>query len=99
MGESSIDVLLINAVLPFIFFYAKSNGLDKIKDIVLTLYTQLKSEQNRYVKFWSNNNILSKSAYDSQSLLELSTELCLNKKCLECEIGLRVLRGGHENKK
>lgn len=92
LGKSTIDIIIINAILPLIFAYGKSKSDDELCQKSLDFYKEIKAEQNKKIKTWKELNILSKSAYDSQALLELINEYCSRKKCLQCEIGLNILK-------
>src|SRR5690606_27745776 len=46
LGDSSIDVLLINAIVPILFFYGKLLGIAHFQDKALNLLQSLKPEHN-----------------------------------------------------
>jgi len=41
---------------------------------------------------FSGFGVHAENAYDSQALLQLKNEYCNNKKCLQCEIGIELLK-------
>jgi len=91
LGTQSINVLLINTVVPFLFCYAQQKNNQTLKDKALQLLEQLPSERNAIITTWQKLGINSASAYDSQALLQLKKQYCDDKKCLRCRIGHKVL--------
>jgi hypothetical protein len=91
LGAQSINVLLINTVVPFLFCYAQQKNNQTLKDKALQLLEQLPSERNAIITAWQKLGINSASAYDSQALLQLKKQYCDDKKCLRCRIGHKVL--------
>lgn len=92
IGMSMIDVLLINAIIPLLFFYGKVRNKSNQKDKAIYWQEQIKSEQNKIIKGFSALNFESKSAFQSQGLLQLKSQYCVQKRCLECAIGNAVLK-------
>ncbi len=91
LGKQSINVILINTVIPFLFCYAHLKNNQDLKDKALQMLEQIPSERNAIISGWQNLNIKSESAYDSQALLQLKKKYCDDKKCLRCRIGHKVL--------
>lgn len=90
LSNAFIDVLIINAIIPLKFIYAKLNGVDNFEEL-LSLYTSLKPEQNTIVKKFQKLAVKTRSAADTQALIELKTRFCDRHKCLQCEIGNKLL--------
>lgn len=84
--KSFIDLLLINTILPIKFCYAKQKG-ETVDDAILELISKVKSENNSMVDAFNRLKPVSKSALQSQSLIQLKTEYCDKNKCLKCAIG------------
>lgn len=84
--KSFIDLLLINTILPIKFCYAKQKG-ETIDETILELISKIKSEKNSIIDAFNNLKPISKSALQSQSLIQLKTEYCDRNKCLKCAIG------------
>lgn len=91
LGEQSINSILINTVVPFLFCYAFGKNDQELKDKALSLLEEIPPERNAVVTGWSNLGLESKTAYDSQALLQLKKHYCEEKKCLRCRIGHKVL--------
>jgi len=92
LGKSTIDILIINAIVPILFVYGKEIGNQLYVDRVLTCLEKMKPERNSIIKSWIESGVGVKSAYCSQSLLHLKSEYCDRYKCLECELGNRIIR-------
>ena len=89
LGSKSIDILLINTVVPFLFAYFKKKNSDN--DIALKLLELIPAEKNVIIRKWMEHGIGAFSAFDSQALLQLKKKYCDEKKCLRCRIGHKVL--------
>ncbi|GAA4899953.1 DUF2851 family protein [Flaviramulus aquimarinus] len=85
-----VGLLLINTILPIKFCYAKQKGEDVNIDIIKLAYA-IHSEKNSIIKAFNDLKKVSKSALDSQALIQLKTEYCDKNKCLQCTIGNTVL--------
>jgi hypothetical protein len=91
LGAQSINVILINTVVPFLFCYAYQKNNQALKDKALELLEQIPGEKNAIIRGWQNLGLKMESAYDSQALLHLKKYYCDDKKCLRCRIGNKVL--------
>jgi hypothetical protein len=49
-------------------------------------------EENSITKYWAGLGVPTKSAWDSQGLIELKHHYCDQKKCLNCHIGQHLLQ-------
>lgn len=92
LGTVAIDNIIINSIVPFLFVYAEYKGAEEYKDRAVALLEQLKSEQNNIIEKFTELGIKSLHASNSQSLLELKNEYCSFKKCLNCGIGISLLK-------
>lgn len=90
MSNAFVDLILINTILPFVFLYRKSIG--KSTEDILHIYSSIKSEKNAIIDNFKNLQIKSKSAFDSQALLQLKNEYCNKQKCLYCATGNYLLK-------
>ena len=95
LGVQSVNSILINTVVPFLFSYASHKNDDELKDKALQILEQIPSERNSIVTNWQNIGLSSTSAYDSQALIQLKKQYCDEKKCLRCRIGHKVLTLQH----
>lgn len=89
VSKSFIDLLIINAVIPMKFAYNKAHGLSQ--DKLLTVLRSMPSEQNSTIKKFHSLNPISKSALESQALLQLKANYCDQIRCLQCAVGSALL--------
>ena len=92
IGKSSIDIILINTVIPFLFVYGKEKQEEKYRDKALHFLDALTGEKSSIIEKWSNLGLPVKTAYQTQALLELKNNYCNQKKCLNCSIGNQILK-------
>ncbi len=92
MGKDSINNIIINTVVPLLVAYGKFKDEQALVDKALILLQQISSEKNRIVKAWNGIGFKSRSALDSQALIELNNNFCLKRKCLSCSVGIEILK-------
>jgi hypothetical protein len=92
LGQSSIDILLLNTFVLFLFSYGKHNQQEYFINRSLKLLEQLPAEENKIVTNFDSLGIKVNTAFDSQALLELKNNYCDYKKCLQCGVGNKILR-------
>lgn len=90
-GKQSVNSLLINTVVPFVFCYGHHKGNQALKDKAIQLLECIPAEKNSVITGWIALGFKMDSAYDSQSFIQLKKMYCDNKKCLRCRIGHKVL--------
>ncbi|HBJ76535.1 MAG TPA: DUF2851 domain-containing protein [Porphyromonadaceae bacterium] len=90
MGKTTIYLLIINAVVPVLYAYAKSSNQEEIAQKCLRWLQIISPEENYYTKEWERIGIKCLHAGDSQAILQLENEYCKKKNCLFCSIGSRV---------
>ncbi len=93
IGEETINSLIINVIVPIFFIYGKLKDDKKYIDKSLELLEFIPSENNSIIKYWSK--ILNKKfiyCFESQAIIQLYNNYCLKKRCLECSIGVNLLK-------
>lgn len=85
------DKILINIIVPFLYYQYKETLDTNYLELCMFEIEQIASEKNSVIREWEKIGVTSKSAMDSQGLLELKNEFCEKKKCLSCQIGNRIL--------
>ena len=91
LSDDFIEILLINAVLPIIYTYFKNINPEKT-DQVLDFYKNLNPEKNSIISSWKKLNVKFSSALETQAFLYHHKHLCSHKNCLNCNIGLKILK-------
>jgi hypothetical protein len=92
LGESSINTLIINVVIPFLFVYGEKQNKEVLKNRSLEFLEQLPAEGNSIIEKWKKIGVEARSAFESQALLQLKNKYCEQKKCLNCQIGVKLVR-------
>ena len=91
LSKSFIDLLIINTIIPFQFAYAKSQNKEISEDI-LALLCQVKPESNSIINKFALFGVKAQNAFETQSLLQLKNEYCNKSYCLDCSIGMELLK-------
>jgi hypothetical protein len=92
LGQSSIENVIINTIVPLKFVYGKHTGKNIYQDDAIKLLEELNAEENSKTKAFYSIGFKAKSAMESQALIFLKTNFCDNKLCLSCEIGHSLLQ-------
>ncbi len=91
LGNNSLDIILINTVVPFLFAYGKRNDIEKYCDRAIQILESVKPEKNKIIQDFESAGIIPENAFDSQALIQLRKEYCDQRKCLFCRIGHAIL--------
>jgi len=92
LGSSGKSHLIINCVAPFLYCYGKQKGIKRYQEIALQLLKSLPKENNNVLRKMETVGFHNNSAFDSQSWLHTQSQYCSQKKCLDCDIGINLLR-------
>ena len=92
IGETSVDMLIINVVIPFLFVYGEKQNKEKLKNRALEFLEQLPAEKNSIIEKWGKLGVKARSAFESQSLIQLKNKFCERKKCLNCQLGVKLVK-------
>lgn len=91
LGETSIQIILINTVAPLLFAYGKKIANDLYCERAIKLLASLKPERNNIVAEFTTAGVIPMNALDSQAMIQLRKEYCDKRKCLYCRIGHIIL--------
>lgn len=91
LSKSFVDLIVINTIMPLQFAYAKSQGKENSEDLI-QLLNEVAPEKNAIMDKFSSFGIQPKNAFESQSLLQLKNEYCNKSRCLECAVGMELLK-------
>jgi hypothetical protein len=92
LGQSSVDLLIINLVAPILLAYGRRKSDSGITEKPVDMLMQLKGEDNTIIRNWEKLGVDVSNAAATQALLELKTNYCDAKKCLSCRIGNELLK-------
>jgi len=91
LGDQSMNTIIINAIVPFLFFYGQQENYPEQKEKALKFLEQLEAEKNRVTRKWNNWGVPFHSAFETQAVLSLEKNYCSKKKCTSCYIGHQIL--------
>jgi hypothetical protein len=92
IGKSMIDNVIINTVIPVLFAYGLYHKDEKYKSRAISWLEELPAETNTITKGFVHLKLSNKSAFDSQAFIELKTQYCDHKHCLQCTVGNAILK-------
>lgn len=92
LGARSVDTLLINSIAGILFAYGKYIGKEMYIYKAISLLESLKTEENAVLKRFSALGIQARQAAESQALLQMKAFYCDKKKCLDCGVGLQLIK-------
>jgi hypothetical protein len=92
VGDSSIQNIIINTIAPIQFLYASRQDTYALQERSLQLLEAVPAEKNNITKVWEANEWQPVNAAQSQALLQLYNNYCSAKRCLECTIGLNIIK-------
>jgi hypothetical protein len=92
LGRSSVENIIINTIAPIQFLYASRQGTDALRERSLQLLENVPAEKNNIIQMWEQHEWKAENAAQSQALLQLYNNYCSKKRCLECTIGLNIIR-------
>jgi hypothetical protein len=91
LSKSFIELLVLNTVIPLQFAFAKSKG-EEISEDLLAVLNNVTAEKNAIIEKFGSFGLKAKNAFETQSLLQLKNEYCNKSRCLDCSIGMELLK-------
>ena len=92
IGTNAVNTLLINTVVPLLFFYGKTKNEHHYISRAVDFLMEIKAENNSITKEFTIHKLPVKNACDTQGLLNLEKNYCKKHLCLDCAIGNEILR-------
>jgi hypothetical protein len=92
LGDSSFYNLIINTIVPFLFVYGDYYQKQHLKDLALDYLERLPPETNSIISNWEQLGISARTAFESQALIQLKNSYCNAKKCLNCPVGMKLIK-------
>ena len=90
MGGSSIDILLINTVIPYKYAYALHRNNPLEAEQAMELMELIAPENNTIIRQWRVLGQAVRNAADTQALLHLYQNYCQHHECINCEVGYAI---------
>ena len=91
LGETAFNNLVINTIAPMLFVYGDQHLDQAMKDRALFFLEKLPPESNQIISKWNERGIDSRSAFETQALIQLKNCYCEIKKCLHCQLGAKII--------
>ena len=91
LGKTMVDNIIINTVIPTIYAYGKHRQDNQFIEKSLRWLHETSAEMNTVTRIFFGEGNTAVSAFDTQAVLELEKNYCAFKRCLECEIGRKLL--------
>ena len=92
ISDKSKENLIVNTTIPFLATLAKHKDDGAYMEKALNLLSSTKAESNRITTIWKSLGWNVSSAFDSQGLIQLYNAYCTPKRCIECNIGISLVR-------
>lgn len=91
LSSSFIDLIILNVVVPLLYGYQKHTHKINL-DWIIALTESIKPENNSLIDSFKKCGVSVNNAFQSQALLQQKNNYCNLNKCLNCVIGLQVLK-------
>lgn len=92
LSQHSLNLLIINTIVPMLFAYGRYKMNEKLCDRAFDFLEELRAENNYIVRIWEECGLEVENAGDSQALIQLKLEYCDKKDCLRCRMGYEYLK-------
>ena len=86
-GSDFIHRLIINVIVPFVFYYGQAMDQDQYRDRAVQWILGVPAENNTITRAFKKEGVRVDSAADTQALYQLKKGLCEKHRCLECSFG------------
>jgi hypothetical protein len=97
-GDSSFDLVLINTIVPFLFVYGHHQNSEELKERAFMFLQHTKAESNSIIQRFAKESVIAHHAGQSQALLHLKNQYCSHISCLQCALGMELIRGNRNKK-
>ena len=91
LGDGLRLQLGINMIVPCMIAYGRYTGNKLLSKRAYSLLEAMKSESNQHTRTFDLFDVEFLTALDSQAAVELKKTYCANYRCLECQLGQRLL--------
>lgn len=92
LGKDSINNILINTVIPLLACYSEKTDNQELMTRCVSFLEALPAEENHITEMWEDLGLTIKTAFDSQASIELYNNFCTQKRCLQCNVGIEILK-------
>lgn len=92
LGQYSLENILVNTVAVILFAFGRNRNEEKYIDRALRILEICEAEKNAITENWFRLGVESRQGQDSQALIQLYNRYCSGKKCLDCMVGLKLIK-------
>jgi hypothetical protein len=92
LGAEMVNSIMMNTVVPVLFAYGKYHCEPVFQHKAVEWMANLPAESNAIVSKFRNIGVMAKNASDTQSLIELKSQYCDKRRCLDCAVANAVLK-------
>src|SRR5207237_792304 len=94
LGKSAAENLIVNTAVPLMVCYAGQQGNRGYLERAVEWLEQLPAEHNHLTRMWQGLGLKVTSSFDSQASIEWYNHFCATKQCLQCNVGVSLLKPG-----
>ena len=93
-GKTAIDSIMINAIVPMLFYYGQFHSLESYKEKAMSYLEHIEAEDNVIIRNFNDSGVFLQNAFQTQAILYMYKYYCKRRRCLECRIYLALSRVG-----
>jgi hypothetical protein len=86
LGQTAVDVLIINAIVPVLFCYGMYHDDEELKERSVGFLETMEAEDNLVIRRFRKMGVGVCNAQQSQAVLHLYNCYCKKRKCLNCRV-------------
>lgn len=86
LGKTAVDLIIINAIVPMLFYYGHTHSLESYKEKAMSFLEQIEAEDNLIIRNFQNSGVILQNAFQTQAILYMYKYYCKRRRCLECRI-------------
>lgn len=91
LGQSQKAVLIVNVLLPMGWLYQIAHGRENPFDWMEKNLMMLPAEKNKHTRVFTDLGLANTRALQSQAMIQLHKQYCLQRRCLDCHLGQHLL--------
>lgn len=92
LGETAFYSIIINTIVPFLFFVSQQNSISEFQDYAFDLLSSISPEINTKTKEFIKLGVKPDNALETQALIQLYDTFCSIKGCLHCNVAKFLLK-------
>lgn len=92
LGSTSVDILIINAIIPLMFCYGMIHDNQELKERCIGFLEKIRPEDNLIVRNFTEMGVSVCNAQQSQALIYLYNNYCKKRRCLECRVFTAIIK-------